>query len=523
MRPAVPASRQRSRRRPNDFRELIAEDAFIDWSSEMQRWTKLNDRQLDVLRRIDTGTDPVTHRDHDLAHTVYALRRRGLVTTPVEDGAWRAEITKAGRYYLEHGRFSETAETPRPLVKQPIVTADALVRQLREEGTVRVLRPDERTRAAYRKVIHAIKQGGLLPEGFELLHTGRSSGDLIVRLSDGSPEAQTEWNRIRLGARDLVTDPAGLAAMLETHPEILQVSEREWPRALQIVGSLAGEAEQHGLQLALSRKRKPRGLFLQLDGGHRFDVALSEEHEETELVPDVPHKQRRRPYSWQRVEAEIISKPTGRLRLALTVHHGKDETWTDNSKSRLEARLPDIVKKAEEAAKDAEHRRRQAEREYAEFLVELDREEAETEARWRAAMARATQRATEEHRLRVLTTLREGWNSAREIRELCDALDAANTGHTNVAETAQIRSWLDWARALADRLDPVKNLPRLAGAQFEFEPQPDDLRPYLGDWSPEGPHQEYRRPNPGTQQSVSDLYREGWRYGRPGRAQWWRR
>ncbi|MGI5206193.1 hypothetical protein ACQEU6_32055 [Spirillospora sp. CA-108201] len=489
----------------------------------MQRWTKLNDRQLDVLRRIDASADPVTRRDHDLAQTVYALRRRGLVTTPIEDGTWRAEITEAGRHYLEHGRFSETADTPRSPAKQPIITADALAQRLREEGTVRVLRPDERTRAAYRKAIHAIKQGGLVPNGFELLHTGRSSGDLIVRLSDGSPEAQTEWNRIRLGARDLISSPAGLAGMIAANPEILQVSEGERPRALRIVQSLANEAEQRGHCLALSRKRKPRGLFLQIDSENRFDVALSEEHEETELVPDAPGKQQRRLYSWQRIEPEVISNPTGRLQLALTFRRGKTETWTDNEKEGLEARLPDVIKKAEEAAKDAEHRRQQAEREHAEFIAELDREEAETEARWHTAMTRATERATEEHRRQVLTALREGWNSAREIRELCDALDTANSGHANLAEAAQIRSWLGWARALADRLDPVENLPRLAGSQFEFEPQPDDLRPYLGDWSPDGPYQEYRRPHSGTQQSVSDLYREGWRYGRPGRAQWWRR
>lgn len=495
----------------------------MDWSSEMQRWTKLNDRQLDVLRRIDTGTDRVTRRDHDLAQTVYALRRRGLVTTPIEDGIWRAEITDAGRYYLEHGQFSDTAGTPRSPSKQPIVTADALVQRLRDEGTVRVLGPDERTRTAYRKAIYAIKQGDLVPEGFELLHTGRSSGDLIVRLSDGSPEAQTEWNRIRLGVRDLVTSPAGLAEMIEANPEILQVSEGERPRAVRIVQSLASEAEQRGHRLALSRKRKPRGLFLQMDSEHRFDVALSEEHEEVELVPDAPGKQQRRLYSWQRVEPEVISKPTGRLRLALTVHYGKDETWADTNKSRLEARLPDVIKTAEETAEDAARRRRQAEREHAEFVAQLDREKAESEARWGAAMARATEQASEEHRRRVLATLREGWNSAREIRDLCDALDAANSKHTDAAEAAQIRSWLDWARALADQLDPVKNLPRLAGSEFDFEPQPDDLRPYLGDWSPEGPHQEYRRPTPATQQSVSDLYREGWRHGRPGRAQWWRR
>ena len=46
------------------------------------------------------------------------------------------------------------------------------------------------------------------------------------------------------------------------------------------------------------------------------------------------------------------------------------------------------------------------------------------------------------------------------------------------------RDWLAWARAYADEIDPTIGL--VAGPE-EVEPGPEDLRPYLGRWSPYGP------------------------------------
>lgn len=72
-------------------------------SGYVQRWAKLNDRQLMVLQRIGEGHEPVNAKTPELATTVYALRNRGLVTTHRIDGIWQAEITDAGRFYLEYG------------------------------------------------------------------------------------------------------------------------------------------------------------------------------------------------------------------------------------------------------------------------------------------------------------------------------------------------------------------------------------------------------------------------------------
>jgi uncharacterized membrane protein len=73
--------------------------------------TKLNERQLEVLRRICHGQMPITSDDSDLTATVYALRNRGLVTTTRADGRWSAAPTEAG-----HRNLAQTDATlaPRP-------------------------------------------------------------------------------------------------------------------------------------------------------------------------------------------------------------------------------------------------------------------------------------------------------------------------------------------------------------------------------------------------------------------------
>src|SRR5438477_12949029 len=80
---------------------------------------KLNERQPEILQRIAAGTDPVTSREHTLAVTVYALRDRGLISTDRRHGHWTAEITEAGRYFLEHGRHPDDRPFDVPTTKLP--------------------------------------------------------------------------------------------------------------------------------------------------------------------------------------------------------------------------------------------------------------------------------------------------------------------------------------------------------------------------------------------------------------------
>src|SRR5262245_4830588 len=86
----------------------------------MHPWSPLNDRQLALLPRIGSRTDPVTSDSPELAVTARALRDRGLVTMPKKKGRWQAEITDAGRFYLEHGHHPDR---PKPAPRKPRAAA----------------------------------------------------------------------------------------------------------------------------------------------------------------------------------------------------------------------------------------------------------------------------------------------------------------------------------------------------------------------------------------------------------------
>ena len=88
----------------------------------------------------------------------------------------------------------------------------------------------------------------------------------------------------------------------------------------------------------------------------------------------------------------------------------------------------------------------------------------------------------------------DAWAEADEIREFCSALEHAAAGCHDPDEASRLQPWIEWGRSLADRLDPTRSPSRLAQVGFDRDPEPDELRPHLGDWSPHGPHKEYYRP-----------------------------
>ncbi|GII02760.1 hypothetical protein [Planobispora takensis] len=505
----------------------------------MQRWEKLNDRQLTVLRRIGEGEEPVSAKTPELANTVYALRGRGLITTPRKNGIWHAEITDAGRFYLQHGhhpdlpvpgRSNDAAVTRPPALsgrhdahQGALRLAKDLIERLQlNGGTVEIENPDEGTRAAYRRAIHAAKQHGLVPAGFHLLHTGRNGGDLIIRLSDDAHSDETDWNRIRLGVRDKVTDINSLVEMLRTHPEILVVSDTLRSRALDLVRSLAQEAGRRGHKLAISKKRKARGLYVQV-GTRQYPIAVKEEHDRVPRAPQQDARRRRR-YDWERVPVEYELVPAGRLRLELPhSEHGQQDHWSDTPRSQVESKVREILKEVESRAKADEQAALTQRRQHEEWLAEQERKEAAERARWEEAMVRAHACALDDYHHKTFAKALDAWITTTEIREFCAALEHAAVDSPETEEAESARSWIEWGRALADRLDPVRGPSRLTRAAFDQDPAPDDLRPHLGDWSPHGPHKEYYRPQSQQHTQVSEVYGEGWWRGRQGRSQWWRR
>jgi len=506
----------------------------------VRRQAKLNDLQLAVLRRIGAGDDPVTARNPELARTVYALRDRRLVTTPRTDGVWVAHITDAGRFYLEHGRHpglpAPSSATPTPATSLRTNTAgqahggedllalgqELITRVQDNGGTLRIDDPDADTRAAYRRVIHAVKQHGLVPAGFQLRHTGRNAGDLIIQLADDAHLDETEWNRIRLGVRDRVSEAPALTRLLRDNPGVLDVSDPVLPRALEIVEALAEHARRRGHKLAMSRKKKHQGLYL-LVGEHRCTVTVTEEHDQVPRDPAAGATAARKVYAWQRVPQEFDAVASGRLRVQLPESpHGRRDHWSDDGRSRLENKLLEVIKEVEHRTAAAEQAHRERQREHELWLAEQEREKAEKRARWEAAMQQARTRAVDAHRQATFGEALHRWQAATDIRAFCDALEQAATAEQTGGDAGELPAWIAWGRDAADSLDPTRNPAPLAQAGFDRPPLPDELRPYLGEWSPHRPEKEYRPRPPISPSSVSEVS-DPWIPGRQGRAQWWRR
>jgi hypothetical protein len=92
----------------------------------------LNDRQLEVLKWIADGCQAGEMTAPTYKTTAIALQDRRLVTVSKKKGVWRADLTDASRYYLEHGSYplqgkSATALARRatPTDSTPAVDGDA--------------------------------------------------------------------------------------------------------------------------------------------------------------------------------------------------------------------------------------------------------------------------------------------------------------------------------------------------------------------------------------------------------------
>jgi hypothetical protein len=79
-----------------------------------------------------------------------------------------------------------------------------------------------------------------------------------------------------------------------------------------------------------------------------------------------------------------------------------------------------------------------------------------------------------------------------------------------------------WARQKADLLDPTTNPSVLADVDFEAEPTPHELAPFMGEWSATEPIKAYRSEE--TVERYADIraYENNWHHGMRGNPQAWR-
>lgn len=159
------------------------------------------------------------------------------------------------------------------------------------------------------------------------------------------------------------------------------------------------------------------------------------------------------------------------------VHSGgqphRASEWADAPGHPLEDQLAEIAQEVTLRGEAAERRR----------LGEI---EAARQKRilWETAMEEARIQYAEAYRVRHFEAQEAAWCHATRLAEYVSALRTRVKAMPPDQARTEAEAWIDWAAARVERLDPLNTQPRLPDIP---EPRADDLRPFLGYWSPYGP------------------------------------
>lgn len=284
----------------------------------------------------------------------------------------------------------------------PPATPKDLLDLLEQSGrVVKLPDPPDETRAAWRRLIHALRESDQIPKGWHLLHRGRGVGDLVVEMRPGEHPV----NRYRKSSRralpvlDSLTNPHPVVDALRNEPHRLPASSGNRSRTLMIIEALAREAERRGHTV---RGGAGATLLTVTVGDCAYDISM---------------------FEW--------SGARWTLRLAIDISGPGEGTnrWADYVKRPVEQNLLDVLD-------EIKRRARQVQTEQ----VTRQRREAER-------LAREQERLLTEHRARILRAEVEAWRLAEDIREHCEQLLAAGTKPGN--------GWIRWATRYANEIDPT--------------------------------------------------------------------
>jgi hypothetical protein len=257
------------------------------------------------------------------------------------------------------------------------------------------------------------------------------------------------------------------------------VSEGSADRALRLLGHLVDEAGRRG-HLIEREHDGQAGVWVNVSGNWSR-LIMSEELEARDRSLAAAEMGERKIYPWQRVQLRSTAVPSGRLTIEIAEDHrfsGRRRRWVDRQRWQLEDKLTEVLAELEARA-DILARRR---------LVK-EQERAHRHQQWQEAIADAREHFVEDHRRRALADQVAAWTQARAVLSYCDALDALGLNEADPARAAELGSWSRWAREYAAARDPLNwhsLLPR------DPDPRPEELAPFLGQWSPYGPDEPMR-------------------------------
>jgi hypothetical protein len=421
-----------------------------------------------------------------------ALQSRGLITTSGRGQSWSAAITAAGKEYL---RQVDGPDAPLPRQANVSVTQQLVDNLLRAGGSLRVPRKqwgDGEGVVDYERRARLAEAHSKVPPGSRFVITYPSADEVLLELvanagGDGAgAEAGDDLPGFVVPARVRKHHP--VAAEFARRTSLHEVSRAALPRVLRIVHALALEAERRGWSLACVNVREDRygrsewkpgrdGQLVFTINGHKLPVRVWEKG--AGLRGPYEYQKRRWQEDRDRPVAlmQFVYRPkpydtgaTGELNIAaLGYSSGRQSSWGDRKRWRLENRLPHLLRELESQAAEAEERR-----------LAKEREAAERQRLWEEAMERAKLRLVEHHRLAVLRERVRVWQEAEAIRAYCDAVEGHHSADA-IAADPEAAEWLALARRHANK---AQQLPRMPA---DPEATPEALKPFLDGLSPYGP------------------------------------
>ncbi|THV41179.1 hypothetical protein [Glycomyces buryatensis] len=469
----------------------------------MERTGPLNDRQLEALQLVGSGDDLSSTEREPLRITARALESRGLVSISKSTGQWRATITADGRFYLEHGyhpdarrtskdsgRTTEEARTvpspgkavkprktreiPTEIPRDRRADAIGLINRLSSERTVRLPALSESEFARWRKTVDHAKRNGLVPEGHHIEFIGSADTSATIRLI-----AAVHPNAARKHAQGLepvpvperLQRPHPVVARLRDDVDRLTMPKDLRRRSLLIFQAIASAAHDRGWKVrdqpvdqrhhygSGSRRRYDRregAVQVGIDG-FTYAVTIDQEF----------------PQSENPIKAK-------NLKLELPYSSYGQHKWADRKTMTLEDRLPEVM---DGLAKSAAGDRRSA--------IAAEKAKVERQRQWETVMANAKVQALEHHYASALEQQSQAFERFKRLTAYCDLLEERlQEEEADHPDNDAARQWLAWARTFADSTDPLRTLPAMPTAP-EFKAE--DLKPFLGRWSPYGPESSYGR------------------------------
>lgn len=458
----------------------------------MKPWDSLNDKQLAVLRQI------ADHPDAPLAAgtNVTGLQNRRLVVVRRRDGSRWAEVTSAGRHYLDHGVHPDNpsltnprkvaagkAVSPAPIAlpppsgqpEVPVVMPQQVLEQLEAEGdrSFRICPTSHAERDRWRQAVRRIREQQLTPDGFHIRYSNQGLCGIRIWLEPGDDPHQLRRAQSHVPVRVPDRVHRHHQAVVELREGgRLSISKSAVPRALRILHAVATEAERRGYGVE-ALQGKQQGLDLGVKG-FTYPVSIGEEKDRVPHDATAYERKEMQRSSWFRVpEWDYVA--SGRLVLALpSTGRTNRYRFSDTKRRRVDQKLADLFAEIEARAITDQQRREEAERKAAALRAE-----------WEEVRQRAIARLEEDHRASWLDQQVTLWRKAKDIR---DYVHERRAGRKLTGTEA---AWLDWASTYADGL----MLRSTSGVPPPMsEPDPRALAPYMEGWSPYEPRPPYRFP-----------------------------